>query len=182
MTDVIVSRIFDHMEYSIRPAENQDAPAFYAISLRAHTASYYDQLIPTALKSDFDSYYTWTKEAETEFTASILRKINHPDWFVTVAVQNQQVIGYTIAHLKDDGRLLLRGLFVDPDRHAKGIGTALFKASLTWGAAGKPIQLSVIENNTVARNLYEKCGFEIIGTKNKDFFGAKMIIMQRLAD
>lgn len=170
------------MDYIIRLAEEKDAKAFYGISLRSHTASYYDQLIPDDSKSDFYSYYTWSKEGEADFTAGIQRKINHPDWFVAVAEQDGQVIGYTIAHLKHDGRLILRGLFVDPDRQAKGAGTALFEKSLTWSVTGKLIELSVIENNTVARSIYEKCGFRVRDVKDKDFFGAKMIVMQRHAD
>jgi GNAT superfamily N-acetyltransferase len=170
------------MDYTIRLAKKKDAPSFYGISLRSHTASYYDQLIPNDSKSDFYSYYTWSEEAEAAFTAGINRKINHPDWFVAVAEQGGLVIGYTIAHLKDDGRLMLRGLFVDPDRQAKGAGTALFKKSLAWGVVGNPIELSVMENNTVARRIYEKCGFTVGDPKKKDFFGAKMIVMHRLAD
>lgn len=169
------------MDYSIRFADKRDASAFYDISLRAHTASYYDQFIPGDLQPEFYSYYTWSKQGEIEFTASILRKIAHPDWFVAVAVQDDRVIGYTVAHLKNE-RLMLRGLFVDPDRQARGVGTALFKTSLSWSIAGQPIELSVIKKNRVARHLYEKCGFEILERKNKDFFGAKMISMQRLAD
>jgi RimJ/RimL family protein N-acetyltransferase len=171
------------MDYAIRLAEEKDAAAFYPISLRSHTASYYDQLIPDECKEDFYAYYTRSSDAEHEFTAGIIRKIRHPDWRVAVAVRDDgSVVGYTIAHLRADNNLMLRGLFVDPDSHAKGAGTALFQLSLTWGVPGHPLMLSVIENNSVARGIYAKNGFVVTGVRAKSFFGAKMITMQHFAD
>lgn len=172
----------DGMEYRIRPAEIDDAPALYGISVRAHTASYYDQLIPEILKDEFYAYYAWSAEHETEFTVKMARKIMHPAWHVAVAEQQGRVIGYTIAHSKQAGTLMLRGLFVDPVRHSMGVGSALFELSLTWAVRGESIELAVIENNTVARRLYERYGFVISKTKNEDFFGAKMVYMHRPAD
>lgn len=170
------------MDYVIRLAEEKDVDAFYSISLRSHTASYYDQLIPSAFQADFYAYYQWSSVHEQEFTANMTRKLAHPAWYAAVAECDGKVIGYTIAHSKIAGKLMLRGLFVDPVVHAKGIGTALFEFSLTWAQPDDIIELVVIDENIVARRLYERHGFMMTDEYDKDFFGAKMVRMQRLSD
>jgi GNAT superfamily N-acetyltransferase len=169
------------MEYHIRPATIDDAPALYGISVRAHTASYYDQLIPDDFKAAFYEHYAISQAKKDAFIVRIRRKIEHADWQLAVAEQDGTVVGYTVAHRIGD-MLVLSSLFVDPVRHTKGIGTALFNLSLTWAKPGDKVSLSVIEANTVARSIYEKAGFKIVDTKSKDFYGAKTVTMERLAD
>jgi GNAT superfamily N-acetyltransferase len=170
------------MDYIVRLANPDDAPALYGISLRAHTASYYDTLVPQGFLAEFNQYYQWSDERQETATAVMVRKINHPAWRVAVAESEGKIIGYTLAHLKDEGKLMLRGLFVDPSSHSKGVGTALFELSLSWARPGDIAELVVIEENIVARRLYESHGFKIVGTKAEDFFGAKQVIMQAKLD
>lgn len=170
------------MDYVIRRANISDAEVLYSISLRSHATSYYENLVSDAQKQNFYDYYKCSAERESQFSAVMARKIIHPAWHVAVAVQGEGIIGYVIAHSKIEGKLMIRGLFVDPSKQSAGVGTALFERSLSWVKSGDSAELTVVEGNVIARSLYEKYRFEVIGEYEEDFFGAKQVIMQRPAN
>ncbi|MBC7943302.1 GNAT family N-acetyltransferase [Candidatus Saccharibacteria bacterium] len=151
----------------------------YSISIKAHTRSYYSQLIPSESMQDFIDYYHVSTRKRQLFISSINRKIDDSRWFLFVAESTNKIVGYTLAYVENNNTLTLKGLFVDPKYHHQGIGSHLFEAKLNSAGKGMRIQLSVITSNKVAKAVYEKYGFKLTGPDSKTFFGAKQDIMER---
>lgn len=65
------------------------------------------------------------------------------------------------------GVFQMDGIFVDANARGQGVGTALLNAVLTEaGAHGcTQVQLDVIDTNPRARALYERVGFQALGTE-----------------
>lgn len=67
-----------------------------------------------------------------------------------------------------NNRLLMDGLFVSPGARGQGVGTALLDAieALATDRGYEAIRLDVITENTRARSLYERRGFELEKTSS----------------
>lgn len=179
MTESYAWRIFICMDYVSRPAQKSDASAMYYISIRAHTQGYYDQLIPLKSMPSFVDYYRVSTHKRQSFISSVNRKIDDSRWLLYVAESNKQIIGYATAFIEDHYTLWLRALFVDPRYHQLGIGSFLLETKLGVVAEGMKVRLLVITNNQVAKTMYERYGFKVIGRAAKTFFGAQQDVMER---
>ncbi len=93
-----------------------------------------------------------------------------------VAVTEGEVAGYVLlghptplpasAHVQ-----MVRGLAVDPACRGRGVGTALVEAAIAEAKArgARKLSLRVLGPNTVARRLYESCGFVTEGVLRGEF-------------
>jgi ribosomal protein S18 acetylase RimI-like enzyme len=64
------------------------------------------------------------------------------------------------------------GLAVDPARQRSGLGRLLLEEVIAEARAHgiRRLRLRVLEPNTAARALYERCGFEVEGILREEFF------------
>jgi ribosomal protein S18 acetylase RimI-like enzyme len=95
---------------------------------------------------------------------------------VLVAEAEGRVVGYVALHqsipLPSHAHVLeLNGLAVDPDERGRGTGEALVEAAKTEAArrGASKLTLRVLAPNTVARRLYERCGFTTEGVLEGEF-------------
>lgn len=168
------------MQYTLRPARTTDLTAMYAVSQATHSSAYYDQLIPADFRQAYDERYRKTVAHQQEFVATMSRCVADSEWEVWVATDEQQaIVGYTLAQQSSPAKRLLKGLFVHPDSHGKGIGKKLFERSLQSTPAGCVVELTVIATNTVAKELYANHGFVVSGPAEKLFYGAPQEVMRR---
>lgn len=67
--------------------------------------------------------------------------------------------------------LEIGGLAVDPARQHEGVGRQLVEAAVRESSSRKArkLALRVLESNTVARRLYDRCGFVIEGVLRAEF-------------
>jgi ribosomal protein S18 acetylase RimI-like enzyme len=64
---------------------------------------------------------------------------------------------------ENDGEIVLEQVYLAPEHHGRGIGTALLRGLVAdWQAQGKPVLLRVLKRNP-ARRLYERFGFRRVG-------------------
>ena len=169
------------MEFAIRQAKPADAPAMYDVSLKAHRLRYAG-LIPQAHRQRFDAYYTFSPKKKVAYVATIRHRLAVEGWYGWVAEAKGRIVGFTLAKREGKGLILKRGLFVAPDFEGKGVGKALFKASVSIAKHGDIVRLKVVENNTRARRLYEAHGFSVRGYAEEPFYGARQVIMERQVD
>ncbi len=68
----------------------------------------------------------------------------------------------------DNHRFLMDGIFVAPQARGQGVGSALLEAVATEAAARgfAEVRLDVIDTNPRARALYERHGYQAVGTQN----------------
>lgn len=68
-------------------------------------------------------------------------------------------------------QLLLDGIFVAPEARGKGVGSGLIEAIRTMAIEEgfSEIRLDVIDNNPRAKQLYERLGFQSVGTVSAGF-------------
>lgn len=80
------------------------------------------------------------------------------DYTLRVAETGGNVVGF-VAFSDDE----LAWLYVDPDAHGRGVGTALIRAALL--EMRSPVGAEVLDGNTAAIALYRKAGFRIVGNE-----------------
>jgi ribosomal protein S18 acetylase RimI-like enzyme len=80
-----------------------------------------------------------------------------------------------------DGPAEIISVWVAPEARGTGAGRALIEACISWmdeHLPGEAVQLDVVETNAVARRLYERCGFEVVGPNPED---PDELVMERRA-
>lgn len=166
-------------DVSIRRATYEDAKDMYTISLKAHQRSY-DNLIPVSFRKAFDKRYTYSDKFRDIYQQRIQVRLDQPSrWDIFIAEFDGRVVGYTQQEYASPLYIQKRGLFVDPDVHGCGVGTALLAASIEGITSGTTIELHVIENNEPAKRLYEKFNFTYTPLADKTFYGAKLLTMHK---
>jgi putative acetyltransferase len=129
---------------TLRPAADDDRPALLRIWRRAVEATH-DFLTP----SDVDGIEEQVRTAA--LPALALTVAEGPD-------------GALLGWVGVDGTRV-EALFVDPDAHRRGVGTALLAAA----TAGAPrVELDVNEQNPSALAFYERHGFVRVGRSERD--------------
>jgi GNAT superfamily N-acetyltransferase len=93
-----------------------------------------------------------------------------PDWLTVVAVEADRVLGTAVMGTNRPGpgsHVSTATFMVAADHRGRGVGTALCLFALDWarerGYAGMQFN-AVVESNTTAVGLYQRLGFEIVGT------------------
>ena len=86
--------------------------------------------------------------------------------------ENGKMVGYYNLALSSEKECELGSLCVLPEHRHCGIGGALLNDSLDRARAlgFEKMNLSIVEENTILRQWYEKYGFTHVGTKKFDFF------------
>lgn len=166
------------MQYIIRPATKQDILSMYHISVFDHAESYYNRLISPDFREDFRHKYNMSDSGQKKFTEDMTLRFSDSNWHIFVSESNKKVLGYSLAYTNGN-TLELKGLFVNPTYHRMGIGSRLLEASLTPANKKMTIRLLVISNNDIAKRLYKKYGFDVVGRSDNLFFGAEQDIMKR---
>ncbi len=85
-----------------------------------------------------------------------------------VAYEDGECVGFISTSLVID-TADITNIAVHPDLQRRGIGCALVKEceKQLMERGAKEILLEVRESNAPARNLYEKCGFQVIATRKR---------------
>lgn len=139
-------------------------------------------MVRTALTEDLAVLLTFEQEiieAERPFDSTIkegevhyydLRQlIESPQAEVVVAEINQTIIGSGYAvirtaqeYLKHNRYAYLGFMYVKPEYRGKGVNKAILEALKQWVIAQEitEIRLEVYEENTIAKNAYQKAGFK----------------------
>lgn len=140
------------VEPALRTAGPDDAAALVAVWRRAVLATH-DFLAP----ADVDRYEAVVRAGLPDLTVTLAERQGRVLGFVAVAVA---VAG---AGAGDGARVEM--LFVDPDVHGTGVGSAL----LRHATAGRPVvELDVNEQNPGARAFYARRGFVEVGRSALD--------------
>jgi putative acetyltransferase len=88
---------------------------------------------------------------------------------VLVAGAEEGVVG-TVAVLKDsDTTCILRRMYLDETYRGQGLGRELLEAAMSWArqAGFSRMELETAPTMTVARALYERAGFALLGESKR---------------
>ncbi len=97
---------------------------------------------------------------------SLAESISHTPWHFLVAVSGDKIVGYGGVYLiLDEGQI--SNIAVLSSYRAKGIGHAILNGiiELCSQKGCARITLELRKSNEVARALYEKCGFSVVGER-----------------
>jgi GNAT superfamily N-acetyltransferase len=114
---------------------------------------------------------------ETRWSARLLPKANR----IVLAVLDGEIVGVSTYEAARDEAMAGWGevisLYLLPSHYREGIGTKLFNAVINELVLEgyKNIYLWVLEDNTSARDFYEKNGFTLNGDINADNIGGKAV-------
>lgn len=90
----------------------------------------------------------------TQMVKKAMREMYLPNSDTWVYEESNTIIGF-ISMIENE----IGGLFVSPNNHSKGIGTALVNYMKQFH---KELEVEVFEQNKIGRPFYEKFGFKII--------------------
>ena len=119
---------------------------------------------------DFDPrrFIAATRQTEQGYASYLGSQLQEPTVVVLVAVQAEQVVGYTYAGLEGQDWMALRGpagalydIIVDPARRGHGVGRMLLDATVArLKSLGAPqLVLSTAYGNEPAQRLFTRAGF-----------------------
>ena len=145
---------------TIRPAREEDAPAYRDLRLEAL------QNHPVAFSADYAANLArpmtyWTEAVSPDNPNSGIK--------IHFAVHDQQLIGLCGITLTSSPKVrhsaLLVGMYVRPDWRGLRIAERLVKASVDWAGTReiKIVKLGVTTTNTPAIRCYARCGFQVYG-------------------
>jgi ribosomal protein S18 acetylase RimI-like enzyme len=143
----------------VRQAVLDDEPELRRIDL----VTWSPQNSPSAVPEEPDEYRFFDGERST------------PD-HVLVAVREGRIAGWvkltpatplvSNQHVK-----MINGLAVDPDHQGVGVGRTLIEAAVERARqqGARKVSLRVLDDNAIARRLYERCGFVVEGVLKGEF-------------
>lgn len=119
---------------------------------------------------DFDKkrFIAPTRQTAPGYASFLGSQLEQPNVVVLVAVENDEVIGYTYAGVEGRDWMSLRGragvlydIIVDPERRRRGVGRMLLDATMeSLESFGAPqLVLSTAERNVAAQRLFASAGF-----------------------
>jgi ribosomal protein S18 acetylase RimI-like enzyme len=128
----------------LRPASDADKPALFTLHC---------ETMRQAIEATWEWNEAWQREDfDRRFAACLVSVIE---------IQGHMAGAIWIE--PDPQRIYIAELQVRPEWQGRGIGTAVLERTIAEGAAhGVPVELSVLEANPRARQLYERLGFEVI--------------------
>ncbi|WP_243697104.1 acetyltransferase [Aeromicrobium phragmitis] len=131
------------------------------MSLNLRPATSGDDLVLADLwRRAVEATHDFLSPEDVDFYAGHIRDVYLPALKVTVAEFDGAVVGFVGTQ---EHRLEM--LFVEPDAHGRGVGTALVEHV----AAQHPVlELDVNEQNPAARGFYASLGFEVVGRSPLD--------------
>ena len=94
--------------------------------------------------------------------------MRRPSAALLVAETDDELTGYSVMWFAaDEGEL--GDIAVVPERRGEGIGRRLLRESISVAASRgtRSLYLEVRESNDVARRLYEKVGFSVVGVRKQ---------------
>ena len=144
------------MQQAIYPAEVSDIPAIEQLRHEVWRATF-PQVAPDHITvGDVDLIFA-------DLTQGIERgekALDDPAVGIFVAKQAETLDGFVIAKKQDNQKREIASLYVAPELHGGGIGSALLNTAMAWLEAEEyPIYLETISTNYPAIKFYEKRGF-----------------------
>ena len=115
---------------------------------------------------------------------------SHLDFCRLVYAENQKILGW-VALSPVSGRCAYKGvaevsIYIGKDSRGKGVGTKLLGAAIAEAEENGiwTLQSTILENNPASIALHEKCGFRMVGFREKiarDRFGVwrNSVFMER---
>lgn len=118
--------------------------------------------------------HPWTKQ-------SFIEEINNPLAKYFVLLLNDEPVGYVgLWHILDEGHIT--NIAIKKEHQGKGLSHLLIKEIIDYKNNNhlKFLTLEVRESNIVARKLYEKYNFKIIGERKKYYENNETAILYSL--
>lgn len=121
------------------------------------------------LHQKFNPYWTRRKNGHRHFAKWIGKLIRSRKWFVLVALDGKQVVGFSTVEvrkrpsvMKQESYGYIMDMGVRKTHRRKGIGSKMMKEIFVWLKAHriKSIQLAVADKNLIGHSFWTKHGFK----------------------
>ena len=101
-----------------------------------------------------------------------------------VYLVGSKIVGYYSLSILNESEVELNNLSVLPEYRHRGIGLKLLEDCFAKAKEiGRTrVKIGIVEENTVLKNWYEKCGFVHTGTEKFDFFPFTCGYMEKAID
>ncbi|MBH5316458.1 GNAT family N-acetyltransferase [Paenibacillus sp. GSMTC-2017] len=149
------------MEFSIRTMQLSDIQHVQHVAKTSWNATY-DGLIPVESQEKFlKSVYN---------DEMMLRRLDRS--MLYVAELKGKIVGFAnFSFVKEDGKVELVAIYIDPEHQGNGIGSVLLKEGISLSQGAKEVFLNVKKDNLIGRQFYDAKKFEVIEEFDDDFDG-----------
>jgi GNAT superfamily N-acetyltransferase len=151
----------------IRERSCGDVEALEAVALETHRRDGYPKYLPKDLRSfivDPDALGAWVAVRDGQVVGHVALHVHGAPEVVDMAVR--------VTGLEEDGVAVVGRLFVASSARRQGIGRALLERATEEAAhLGRRTVLDVVEDNRAAIELYEDCGWALLGRVNWELPG-----------
>jgi ribosomal protein S18 acetylase RimI-like enzyme len=163
-------RFVQPIEMLIERASVTDVKAIQAV-LRATWLDTYSPYLAQATLDEVTA--VWHDAALLE------ARIRDRETFFAVAKENDGgIAGLVTAQRRPDGDLFIYRLYVRPDLQNKGLGTALYQATLAAFPGTSKVRLQVLTNNQKGFAFWRKLGFSESGGHQETVAGETIPVME----
>lgn len=146
-------------QYEIRKATVDDVEAIRRMQAQSCCDTYQNDELGVTAKWLKDITQSWlTPEALQKSRKFLEPFFSHNQHFYTVALLNNEVVGFIHLDTKENGSKHLWGLYTDISTHGTGVAQKLMTMAEEW-VQDKEVELEVASYNERAKAFYRKHGF-----------------------
>lgn len=149
------------MEFKIRKMQAKDIKQVQQVAKISWNTTY-NGIIPIEVQENFLSSAYSDDMMQTRLDRS----------FIFVAEVRHDVVGFAnFSSVKEDGKVELAAIYLDPKFQGLGIGTALLEQGIKDIEGVKEIYLNVEKENQSGRTFYKAKGFKVLNEFDDEFDG-----------
>jgi len=149
------------MPYTIRKMHLEDIPQIQNVAKVSWNATY-EGIIPSAIQESFLKSAYNDKMMKRRYERST----------IFVAEVEGKVVGFAnFSPLKENGEAELGAIYLYPEYHGNGIGTALLNEGIQFLKGVKEIYINVEKDNQIGIRFYQAKGFVVVSHFDDYFEG-----------
>lgn len=149
------------MKFNIREMKKDDIQEVQEVAKRSWNDTY-DGIIPLEIQEEF------LKSAYND--EMMQRRMENS--LIYVSEVDEKIVGFAnFSSVKEDGKVELLAIYLNPEHQGKGIGTALLNEGIKNLEGEKEIFINVEKENKIGTTFYRARGFKMISEFDEDFNG-----------
>ncbi|MFC4323028.1 GNAT family N-acetyltransferase [Litchfieldia salsa] len=149
------------MEFVIRRMIKEDIKQVQQVAKTSWNFTY-DGIIPFEIQENFLKYAYNDEMLQKRINQSI----------IFVAEVDGQIVGFAnYSPIKEDGKVELAAIYLNPEYQGKGLGTSLLKEGINYLDGVKEIFINVEKDNEIGTTFYKAKGFKVLSEFDDDFDG-----------
>ena len=149
------------MKFHIRAMHSGDIQEVQQVAKRSWNDTY-NGVIPLEIQERF---------LKSAYNDEVMQK-RLENSFIYVSEVDGKIVGFAnFSPVTEDGITELLAIYLSPEHHGKGIGTALLNEGFKNLEGAKEVFINVEKENKIGKTFYQAKGFKVVSEFDDDFDG-----------